>query len=182
MSDFLLDLQLSTIALPFWSAVGAWLLIFSVAHALHRRARWLSSRQRFIVAGGVHDGEPTNGYALVLGQMVFASAVFAIGAVLGGAIYTFFVGGWIVVTAVSIAVNLRSILFLTALASPGAAEGALVLSTGLSVRDAAFQLFGMAAMCFCLGMLLAHLALLGGAFFMTATGVGYLRKSRALRP
>jgi hypothetical protein len=54
----------------------------------------------------------------------------------------------------------------------------VILSNRLAVKDAAFKLLGMASFCLLLGLLVAHLALLGGAFFMSATAIGYLRKLR----
>src|SRR5437762_9865105 len=81
-------------------------------------------------------------------------------------------------SAVSIPLNLRSILFLRALSEPGAAKGSVTLSNHLAVKDHAFQLFGAAAFCLLLGILVAHLALLGGAFFLSATALGYLRKAK----
>ena len=80
--------------------------------------------------------------------------------------------------AVSITLNLRSILFLRALSQPGAAKGSVTLSNHSAVKDLAFQFFGAAAFCLFLGILLAHLALLGGAFFLSATAFGYLRKAK----
>src|SRR6266496_3846211 len=84
---------------------------------------------------------------------------------------------FVVTSAVSISLNLRSILFLRSLSQPGAARGSVTFSNHLAVKDLAFQLFGAAAFCLILGILLAHLALFGGAFFLLATAFGYLRRT-----
>jgi hypothetical protein len=182
LESYLADLQQNAIALPFWGVVTIWLFIFSGAHVLHRKSRLLSSQQMFILteppmsnAGGLLP-------RLLIGQFVFAAVVFSVGAVIGDFGFTFFAGGWVVATAVSLGFNLRSVLFLRAIAEPGAANGAVSISPSLAVRDFAFQLFGAATFCLCLGILLAHLALLGGALFIAATGVGHLRRASALHP
>src|SRR5437762_8780286 len=81
-------------------------------------------------------------------------------------------------SAVSIPLNFRSILFLRSLSEPGAAKGSVTLSNHLAVKDHAFQLFGAAAFCLLLAILVAHLSLFGGAFFLSATAFGYLRKAK----
>jgi hypothetical protein len=101
---------------------------------------------------------------------------------LGDIGFAILAGGWVVTTAASIGSNLRSALFLRALMESGAASGSVSFSARLALRDSSFQLFGVAALVLALGILLAQLALLGGALFIAASGVGYLRRANALRP
>lgn len=117
-------------------------------------------------------------WKLTVFQILFSSAIFTFAAFVGGAFLVFFAGGWLVITAVSIPLNLRSVLFLRALSQPDAATGSVILSNRLAVQDAAFKMLGMASFCLLLGLVVAHLALLGGGLFLSATAIGYLRKSK----
>ena len=177
MEAYISKLESSSIPLPHWGVVIIWLIIFASAHVLLQKGRRLSHAQDFIVIGGPHGLIKEQSVRLTLIQVLLSAAIFAYAAFLGGLVFTFFAGGWVVTTAVSIPLNLRSILFLRALSQPGAAKGSLTQSNHLAVKDHAFQLFGAAAFCLLLGILLAHLALFGGAFFLSATAFGYLRKA-----
>ena len=155
-----------------------WLIIFVTAHFLFRKGRRVSYAQDFIVTGGPPGLIKEQSVRLTLVQVLFSAAIFAYASFFGGPVFAFFAGGWVVTTAVSIHLNLRSLLFLRALSEPGAAKGSVTLSNSLAVKDHAFQLFGAAAFCLLLGIVLAQLALLGGAFFLSATALGYLRKAK----
>ena len=178
METHINELESSTIPLPLWGGVIIWLIIFASAHVLFRKGRGLSDAQDFIIAGGPPGLVKDQSVKLTIVQVLFSAAIFAYGSFLGGHVFAFFAGGWVVTTAVSIPLNLRSILFLRALVEPGAAEGSVTLSNHLAAKDHAFQLFGATAFCLLLGILVAHLALFGGAFFLSATAFGYLRKSK----
>jgi hypothetical protein len=78
-------------------------------------------------------------WKLSIFQVLFGSAIFTFAALIGGAFFVFFASGRIVITAVSIPINLRSILFLQALSRSGAATGSLILSNRLGAEDAAFK-------------------------------------------
>lgn len=178
METYLTKLESSTIPLPAWAVVLGWLVIFISAHVLFKKARLLSRGQNFInigiSSGLVKEQTPK----LMIVQVMFSVAVFAYASFFGGGVFTFFVGGWIVMSALSVAINLRSLFFSKAIAKPDAAKGSVTLSEYLIVKDAAYQLFGGAVFCLILGVFTAHLALMGGALFLTATGFGYLRKVR----
>jgi len=109
------------------------------------------------------------------------AAIFTSASFYAGPIFAFWAGGWIVATTASLAFMLRSIFFYRTLSQPGAAEGSVKLSKGLAIKDKAYQVFGMSAFCLILGILLAQLALLGGALFLSATAFGYLRKAKGKR-
>lgn len=180
MDTYLGALERSTIPLPAWALVIFWLVLLLLSHLLARKGRTLSQAQAF-VAERVSPGlirEPST--RLLTAQILFSAAVFTLAFSIGGPGFIFFAGGWVVTAAAGVAINLRSVLFLSAISRPGAAQGAVTYSDFLAVRNRAFHLFGAAALCFLLGALLAHLALLGGALFLAATGVGYLRKARRL--
>lgn len=176
MGTYLGQLALSAIPLPEWAVVVFWVVLFFLSHVLIRQGRVLSQAQAFVVdkvAPGLIR-EPSA--RLMAGQVLFAAAVFGLSSWIGGAAFVLLAGGWVVTATAAVAINLRSVLFLRAISRPGAAEGSVTFSSPLSVRNRAFHLFGAAALCFLLGVLLAHLALLGGALFLSATAVGYLRK------
>ena len=178
METYLSELKASTIPLPQWGIVILWFIIFASAHVLFRKSRALSRAQEFVVTGGPPKLVREQSLRLTLVQVLFSAAIFAYASFFGGSIFVFFAGGWVVTTAVSIPLNLRSILFLRALSQPGAAKGSVTLSSHLAVKDQAFELFGAAAFCLLLGIIFAHLALFGGAFFLSATAFGYLRKAK----
>ena len=177
METYISELESSTIVLPAWGVVIFWLIIFASAQVLFRTARAFSQAQDFVVTGGPPQLVREQSLGLSLVQVSIAAAIFAFASFFGGPVFVFFAGGWVVTSAVSISLNLRSILFLRALSQPGAARGSVTLSNHLAVKDLAFQLFGAAAFCLILGILLAHSALFGGAFFLSATAFGYLRRA-----
>ena len=166
VSGYFADLLGSTIPLPRWMVFAIWLLLLAIGHALFRLARARSATQSYIVVGESAVQRRTGSARGVVLQVLF-------GTVLIGAVS--FLGA-------SIGLNLRSALFLRAITEPSAASGTINLSARLALRDSSFQLFGVAALVLALGVLLAQLALLGGALFTAATGLGYLRRANALRP
>ncbi len=178
METYLHGLSSSTIPFPPWGIVTIWLVIFASAPVVSRKAAALSATQSFVIIGGPVGLVKEQSFKLLIGQVLFSAAIFTFASILGGPVFVFFAGGWVVTTLVSIPLNLRSVLFLRALSKPGAAQGSVTLSNYLAVKDLAFQLFGVAAFCLLLGVILAHLALLGGAFFLTATSLGYLKKTK----
>ncbi len=182
MDAYLRTLESSTFPIPQWGLLFAWLILFIGSNALHRRGLTLAGSQAHISMGAPFGLVLPFSARLVLAQIIFSVAVFALASLAGGAGFAFLAGGWVTVTAVSFALNLRSTLYLAALAKPDTAEGSLKLSNRLVVRNHAFQLLGAAALCFSLGVLIAHLALLGGALFLAAASIGYLRKANAPRP
>jgi hypothetical protein len=178
METYLNALEASTIPIPQWGIVIAWLIIYASAHILARMCRALSRTQQFVVTGGPPGLVKEQSLKIMLVQIILSAAVFASASFIGGPFFVFFAGGWLVTTAVSIPLTLRKIFYLRALSQPGAAEGSVTLSSQLAVKDAAFQLFGIAAFCLLLGIVFAHLALLGGALYISATAFGYFRKAK----
>ncbi|HXT42000.1 MAG TPA: hypothetical protein VN887_18470 [Candidatus Angelobacter sp.] len=177
MQTYFSELDASTIPLAPWVIAIIWLIIFASAHVLSRKSSALSRAQGFFISGGSPVPIRTQSLRLILVQVLLSAAIFAYASFFGGPFFAFFAGGWVVATAISIPLNLRSILFLKALSKPGAAKGSVTLSNRLAVKDCAFKLFGAAAFCLLLGILMAHLAFFGAAFFLSATAFGYLRKA-----
>jgi hypothetical protein len=113
---------------------------------------------------------------------LLTAGIFGAAAVLGPPAFGFLAGGWVVTTAVSIPITLRRILFQRGLSRPDAASGSVILSYDFAIESLAFELFGAAVFVLILGVCLAHLALLGGAFFIGATAFGYIQKTRRPEP
>jgi hypothetical protein len=176
LNTYLNDLQFSTLALPEWAVFLFWLVLFVGSHLLHLQCHALLRKQAHIALAESARARPYS-LPLVGVQIAYALAIFIGSDWLGHASFVFLAGGWVVHTAVSFAANVQSTLFLIALTKPGAAEGAVQYSARQTARDSAYQMLGGATLCLCTGVLLAHLALLGGALFLAAAGVGYLRKA-----
>jgi len=168
----------SSLPIPFWALILFWLILYAVSQVLYRKANALTKKQTLLTTGKTGELVREQNWKLSIFQVLFTSAIFTSAAVIGGAFFVFFAGGWIVITAASIPINLRSILFFRALTRPDAATGSVTLSNRLAVKDAGFKLLELAVFCLLLGLVTAHLAILGGAFFMSATAIGYLRKSK----
>lgn len=176
METYFNHLMSSSLPIPLWALILFWLILYAVSQVLFRKANALRNKQTLITTG--HTGELVReqNWKLSIVQVLFTSAIFASATLIGGAFFVFFAGGWIVITAASIPVNLSAILFRHALTQPDAGTGSVILSNRLAVKDAAFKLLGLAVFCLLLGLVMAHLALLGGAFFLFVTASGYLRK------
>jgi ABC-type dipeptide/oligopeptide/nickel transport system permease subunit len=75
------------------------------------------------------------------------------------------------------ALNLQGLLSARALARPNAATGVLTFSTASAFRHMAHRLVGGACASLIAGVAVAHLALLGGAFFLASMAIGYRRRA-----
>jgi len=178
METYFNNLISSTLPVPLWVLILFWFILYVVSQVLYRKAKALVNKQTLITTGKASELVREQNWKLSIFQVLFTSAIFTSAAFIGGAFFVFFAGGWIVLTAASIPMNLRSILFFRALTRPDAASGSVTLSNRFAVKDAAFKLLESAVFCLLLGIVTAHLALLGGAFFLSATAIGYLRKSK----
>ena len=178
MRTYLAQLEASTIPFPNWAVIIIWLVVFVVANMLMRRSRALSRAQNVIATETEPGLIKPESLKLTLARLILTAAIFACASLLGGPVFVFLAGGWVVLAAVSCSLNLRRVLYLRAFSGLGAATGSITLSARFAVKDAAFQLLAAATLCLVLGILLAHLALLGGALFLASTGAGYLRKTK----
>lgn len=114
METYLSNLMSSSLPIPFWALILLWLILFSVSHVLSRKGNDLANNQDFIVTGKMGELVREHNWKLTFLQILFSSAIFTFAALAGGAFLVFFAGGWLVTTAVSIPLNLRSVLFLRA--------------------------------------------------------------------
>ena len=168
--------------LPFGPgvAVFAWALLFVANQWIARALRVANDAQRSIVAedwSALRRGlRPES----IVAQAVIAGLVFLVGVQLGGGAYVFFVGGWIVATAFGLALGLQGLLAARALAKPNETTGTLTFRTASALRHTAQRLLGGAFACLVVGLIVAHLALVGGALFLAGTAVGGLRRAHKL--
>lgn len=172
--------------LPFepWVAALAWIVLFGANRRAARAARAANDAQHCIAVedwSALRRGfEPR----FMARQILFAAFVFAIALWLRGPVFVFLVGGMIVTMAYAVALNVQSILSARALARPDTASGMLTFSTPAAFRHMAHRVGGGAMACLLIGLVVAHLAPIGAAFFLAATAAGYLRRARraAARP
>src|SRR5215831_11700498 len=130
---------------------------------------------------GVEDWTPFRRVSrpkYLLVQIVFVALVFLLGLDGGGAAYVFLAGGVLVFLAFHFGLNLQGLLSARGLAHPSAATGALTYSTPAAFRHMAHRVLGGAVASLVAGLVLGHLALLGGALFLAAAAFGSSRRAR----
>jgi hypothetical protein len=166
--------------LPFapWVAALVWLALFLANHYVVRAAHAANEAQRLIIVedwNAVRQGSRPKHIAL---QVVLAVVIFLLGLLLRGPVYVFLVGGLIVALSYVLALNLQGLLSARAIALPGAVTGSLTYSTAAALRQMSHRLVGGAVASLIAGLALAHLALLGGAFILSAFANGYRKRAR----
>lgn len=168
--------------LPFspWVALAIGVGLSIAAHIAFMRARSAAEQQDGLKVEGQPNTTPLS-FRLVLARTIFGIAVFAVGMWLGEPAFSFFFGGFLIASVVSIASSIRAYLFLTALRDPSAKGGTLQLSITTATRDQAYQLGTAAFLTLCSGLITANVALLGATLFLGSTSVGYLRRAKAAR-
>jgi hypothetical protein len=180
LNDYLYELQTNTLPLPLWGVSLFWLLIFCINHMVIRRIKALAPAQASLKPGdpaNIHRSSTTKSIAL---QALFAAVIFAYSHFAGGFGLVLLAGGWVVTTSASLAGNISGWLLVRAFARSDAAPAFVRSTASLGLKQSAFQLLGMAAFCLAAGVLTAHLALLGGALFIAASGIGQLRMASRL--
>jgi hypothetical protein len=153
-------------------------VLFLVATLLERKATALFRSQSFVTGLSRTPLEIKLGSRLWLVQLAYLAGIFAVASIAGEPLFTFLVGGIIAATGLAAAHHFRSTLHYRALALPGNATGSLSMSPSMFIRSRAHQCFEGSLVCLAGGFILPHAALLGGAFFLGAAGLGYWRKAR----
>jgi hypothetical protein len=160
--------------------VLVWLGSFLSNHLVARIAHAANDAQRLIVVEGQSDALRRGlRVKYILAQLLFAGVVYGVALSIGGQAFVFFVGGLIVSAVCTLGLNVQAAWSARAWVRPGAAHGAVTLSTSLGFRQLASRLGGYAVTCLILGLALAHLALLGGALILGSTALGYLRRAKS---
>jgi hypothetical protein len=166
--------------LPFdaWVAALTWVALFVANHWVARIARAANDAQSLVAVedwSAVRRGfEPK----FMLAQILVASGLFMVGFFLGRLAFTFFAGGLIVARVCALSLNVQSVFFARSISEPGAATGAVTLSTPLALKQVSQRLSASALACLLLGLALAHLALLGGALLLASHAAGYSRRAQ----
>jgi hypothetical protein len=167
--------------LPFepWVAALIWVFLFAANRWIARSTRAANDAQHAVAVedwNALRRGfEPK----YVVAQIMVAGIVFLLALLLGGPAFVFLAGGLIVALAFGLGLNLQGLLSARALARPNAVIGSVTFTTASAFRHMAHRAGGAALVCLLTGLVLAHLALLGGALFLASTASGYLRKARA---
>jgi hypothetical protein len=167
--------------LPFepWVAAFIWVALFASNRWIAQSARAANDAQHAVTVedwSALRRGfEPK----YVVAQILVAGIVFLLASLLGGSAFVFLAGGLIVALAFGLGLNLQGLLSARALARPNAVIGSVTFTTPSAFRHMAHRAGGAALACLLTGLVLAHLALLGGALFLASTASGYLRKARA---
>ena len=181
MDNYITSLLESELPFGPWFAPLVWLTLFLANHCVARATRVANDAQNSLT---VEDWGPLRrGFQprYVAAQVLIAGVVFLLAAQLGGSGYVFLAGGFIVAIVYALALNLQGLLSARALARPNATTGALTFSTASAFRHMAHRLVGGACASLIAGLVVAHLALLGGAFFLASMAIGYRRRAESVR-
>lgn len=181
MEKYVTSLFESALPIEPWVAALVWIVLYLANHRIARSARVANDAQGFL---GVEDWSAVRrGFEpkYILTQILFAGIVFLFALLLDGSAFVFFAGGLIAAMACGLALNVQGLLSARALAHPNAAKGALTFATASAFQHMAHRVSGAAIACLFLGLILAHLAPLGGALFLALTASGYLRRARNAR-
>jgi hypothetical protein len=167
--------------LPFepWVTALIWVSLFAVNRWVARSTRAANDAQHAVTVedwSALRRGfEPK----YVVAQILVAGIVFLVALLLGGSAFVFFAGGLIVALAFGLGLNLQGLLSARAMGRPNAVIGSVTFTTASAFRHMAHRAGGAALACLLTGLVLANLALLGGALFLASTASGHLRKARA---
>ncbi|MDB5806278.1 MAG: hypothetical protein JWN73_3600 [Betaproteobacteria bacterium] len=178
LDDYLTDLEYSSLALPLWGIALLWLVAFVFSHILFRKTRKLLEQQALVKLEGMAALGRASSPGIIGARIGMATAIFAVSNYIGGYSVPLYAGGWLLTTCASLVVNLQGYLYVRAMTRQSAAAGSLTITKALVYRENAFSFFAFATFCLVAGLLLPHLALLGGALFIGATAFGYLRRAR----
>jgi hypothetical protein len=166
--------------LPFGASTIAllWLVLFVANHLVARRVRLWTDAQTLVVAEGKQQLRRAFQPRYFVLQIVFASGVFLAGFCIGSFAFPFFAGGLLVSVIYTLGLNIQGALAARSMLRGRGVEGALKFSTAFAYRQMAQRMTGGAIVCLLLGLVLPHLALLGGALLLGSTSAGYLRRAR----
>lgn len=181
MGHYFSSLLESALPLPPGTVALALLALLIANFCLALYLRKANDAQHFLA---VEDWTPFRRVSrpkYLLFQIVFVGIVFLLGFNRGGAAYVFLAGGVLVFLAFHFGLNFQGLLSARGLARPDAATGALRYSTAAAFRHMAHRMLGAAVASLVAGLALGHLALLGGALFLTAAAAGSWRRARNVR-
>lgn len=168
--------------MPFGPTVVAvvWSILFFANHWFALRAQEANDAQSRISVENPAALRRGRQPRYVATQIIFAALVFLAAIFFGGPFYVFFAGGLLVATTYALTVHLQGWLSAQSLGEPTAGRGSFTFSTSGALRHMSQRSAQGAVGSLVLGLVLGHLALLGGALFLGSNAAGCLRRSRSI--
>jgi len=170
----------SRLPIGAWAVVAVWPLLFIVNYLVARRLRALSALLRAFTVDAREAVGRAQHPSWVFVQVLYAASVFTFSLYAGGALFVFFAGGLDVSLICTVGLNVQALLLSSAMLRTGAIEGSMKISVALTYRQFVSHLVGTALMCALTGLLIGHLALLGGALFCASVALRSWRRAKAL--
>jgi len=161
-----------------WVVIAAWLALFVANHVVGKAVRTTNARHSWYAVEGSEALSRALRPPWMLLQMLFAASIFAFCLYAGGAMFVFLAAGLDVSLICVLGMNVDGLLSSRAMQTAGAVDGTAKFSADYMYRRLASRLAGAALTCGLLGLLLAHLALLGGALLCASMASGYWRRAR----
>lgn len=170
--------------LPFepWVAALIWVALFIASRWIAQSLRVANDAQHAVTVEDWSTVRRSLEPKYLVVQVLAVGIVFVLASMLGRAAFVFLAGGMIVASACGLGLSAQGLFTARALARPNAVNGSVTFSTASAFRHMAHRAGGAALACLLIGLVLAHLALMGGALFLASTGNVYLRKARAHSP
>ena len=170
--------------LPFepWVAALVWVALFVASRWIAQALRVANHAQHAVTVEDWSALRRSLEPKYLVAQILVAGIVFLLASQLGRPAFAFLAGGMIIASAFGLGLTAQGLLTALALASPGAVNGSVTFSTASAFRHMAHRAAGAALACLLAGLVLAHLALLGGALFLASAASGSLRKARLHSP
>jgi hypothetical protein len=167
--------------LPFdpWVAALIWVALFIASRWVAQSLRVANDAQRAVNVEDWSALRRSLEPKYVVAQVLVVGIVFLLALMLGRAAFVFLAGGMIVASAFGLGLSAQGLFTARALARPNTTNGSVTFSTASAFRHMAHRAGGAAVASLLIGLVLAHLSLLGGALFLASTVNGYLRKARA---
>ena len=167
-------------ALPFepWLAALIWVALFIASRRIAQSLRVANNAQHAVTVEDWSALRRSLEPKYLVVQILVAGIVFLLASQLGRPAFVFLAGGMIIASAFGLGLTAQGLWTARALARPNAVNGSVTFSTASAFRHMAHRAAGAAVACLLAGLVLAHLALLGGALFLASAANGSLRKAR----
>ncbi len=159
-----------------------WILVFTVNILLIKGYNKALASQACITFEKEPETLHLKTWKIVCSQGLMTGLIFALAELSNDALLaSLYMGGWVMAGAVGLGLNFRARYWISALQMQEDKFGKLTLSDWVVQRDLAAQFFASAITCLVVGIVLCHLAPMGAALFLGATGIGYFIKARSRR-
>ncbi|WP_457332600.1 hypothetical protein [Rhizobacter sp. P5_C2] len=176
MQDHPASLFLSPLPVPVWAVAALWLLVHGLSLGLAARTLRLAATEQHIVVPASAQPQLTRRSIAI--QTVCGIAVFVYSQFAGGALASFFAGGWFLAAALGAALNVRSLLLLRARSMPGSLRGKVDISNEAALMERAADLWAGALWCLLAAIVFPQPALPGAAFILGSGAFKLMRRAR----